>query len=104
MKKWKSADGKKLFPSEMTSSHLIHAVRICESVPPVQFTIDVNKDDDIDCDMNPDYEMAQEWIQLFEKELKKRSTDYNEVDITFNWIKRKNKYAKTIKHRGYLPT
>lgn len=96
-KKWRSADGKTQFPSDMTTLHILRAIRICELIPPTILTIDLNFGEDLDCDVNPDYEIAQEWIQIFEKELKKRSTDYNEVDTTLTWLKRKNKYDNDSK-------
>ena len=42
----------------------------------------------------------EEWFETFEKELKRRDNeDWNDVDTTLKWLKRKGKNAKTIQSR-----
>lgn len=99
MKKWKSADGKYHDVKDMTTIHIKICLKLLEN--------DLNNPEYID---PPDdcnfpvifarFEDPEEWIERFEKELKRRNNgNWSDLDCTFDWIKRKNKYVETIKRR-----
>ena len=96
MKKWRSADGKYHDVKDMSTAY----IRRC--LKKIQYDLRYSEYIDPPDDINLPVIVSivndpEEWIERFNKELERRDNkNWNDLDCTMDWLKRKNKYVKNL--------